>query len=152
MLVSLSFVAFVSFESTSVARLAACSSSASRTRSSAVISLDENPETFVLPIAWCTSYAHTPTACDRLRDVGPTPPVYRLVFFFVFFSLLPDASGTSNPAVGIITPTFANASSSFVKPVASFPNRIATLPSLVKAEIDETASLDASLASFASLA
>ena len=135
-------------ESTSSARLAACSSSASRTRSSAVISLELNPETFVLPIAWCTSYAHTPTACDRFRDVGPTPPVYRLVFF-LFFLVTPDASGTSNPAVGIITPTFANASSSFVKPVASFPNRIATLPSFVKAEIekDEDEEEDASFAS-----
>ena len=65
-----------------------------------------------------SSYARTPTACDRLSDVGPVPPVY----------LSDSRHKVPWPAVGIATHACACASSSFVKPVRSFPNKTATLP------------------------
>ena len=104
---------------TSRLRLAPASSSPSLARSSTVIILDPNPPTSPSPIASNSSYASTPTAMDRLSEVGPFAPVYRLRLF----AALTDAL---LPAVAIITPRFARLSSSFVKPVASLPKTTAT--------------------------
>uniref|UniRef100_A0A7S0KFR1 IPT/TIG domain-containing protein n=1 Tax=Micromonas pusilla TaxID=38833 RepID=A0A7S0KFR1_MICPS len=108
---------------TSRLRLAPASSSASRIRSSTVMSLDPNPDTSPSPIAWNSSYATTPTAMDRLRLVEPLAPVY----LFLGDDALPLPDDALPDDVAIMTPRFARASSSFVNPVASLPNTTATL-------------------------
>ena len=48
--------------------------SANRVRSAASMRLEWNdPATAAPPISWCSSYANTPTACDRVKTGGPHP-------------------------------------------------------------------------------
>mmetsp|Transcript_7328 Transcript_7328/g.27544 ORF Transcript_7328/g.27544 Transcript_7328/m.27544 type:complete len:205 (-) Transcript_7328:766-1380(-) len=65
-----------------------------------------------------SSYANTPTACERFKEVGPEAPVY-------FRDL---RQSRACPAVGIATHACACAISSFVSPVRSFPKSTATFP------------------------
>ena len=120
---------------TSIANRALASSSARRFRSPTVTSPDPNPRTSASRNRECSSYARTPTACERLRLVGPAPPVY-----FCFERLRALARISSWPAVGIITPRFARRSSSLVRPVASLPNTTATRPRFAASATRDAAS------------
>mmetsp|Transcript_1983 Transcript_1983/g.6470 ORF Transcript_1983/g.6470 Transcript_1983/m.6470 type:complete len:333 (-) Transcript_1983:46-1044(-) len=81
-------------------------------------------------IAINISYPIIPTACDRFKLVGPVPPVY--------FKLL--RHNFPAPAVGMATAACAHARSSFVSPVRSLPNKIATFPRLASSATRSAAS------------